>query len=82
MTYNAANLGGNIYVDNLIGCAVDVGAVVLVTGMLKVLSRRNAIASLFGAVACFAVLSPFVKQGKLYRLISGLVNRASGTQTV
>ena len=63
VSFNSANLGGNIYIDNVVGCVLDIGAVALVTGILKKFKRRNALAFLLAAVACFSVLTPFVKQG-------------------
>jgi len=63
MTFNAANLGGNIYINNLIGCAFDVGSGFLVSMMLKKFSRRNAMATGFVTVACFSFLTPIVKRG-------------------
>ena len=64
MTYNSANLGGNIYIDNLIGCALDTGSVFMTTAILKKCSRKTTLTVTWAAVAVFSFLSPLTKQGK------------------
>ena len=62
LTLNAANLGGNMYIDNLIGCSLDLASVLLVTVMMKKITRRNSLASTLAGVAFFLVLTPVLKK--------------------
>ena len=63
---NSANLGGNVYVNNLIGGGFDVVAAVAVTVLLKKFNRRHTMifsVTMFGSLCIFSQL---VKQGTVY----------------
>ena len=64
MVFNSANLGGNVYINNILGSGVDFAAAVVVTLLMNHLSRRNTLALVFVALACFSIASPPMKQCK------------------
>ena len=68
MIYNSGNLGGNVYINHFIGCALDVASVVLSTVMLKKYSRRNTMVFLFTMIVISAISSPFVKKGNFFKI--------------
>ena len=65
MTYNAANLGGSAYINNLIGCILDAVSAATMTVMLKKLKRRQTIVFLSVTVGIFCILSPTLKEGEI-----------------
>jgi len=67
MVYNAGNIGGSVYVNNVVGGALDVGSSLLIFTMLKKISRRNSLAILFIVFAFVSILTPPIRQGKLMK---------------
>ena len=65
MTYNAANLGGSAYINNLIGCTLEIVSAATMTVMLRKLKRKQTIAFLSTAIGIFCMLSPTLKSGLL-----------------
>ena len=62
--FNTVNIGGDVYVNNVLGGLLEIGSSVLVVLMLKKVSRRNSLVILFLGVAVVSVLTPILRKGK------------------
>ena len=69
MTLNSSNLGGNVYINNLIGGGFDVLAAIAITVILKKFCRRHTMVFLLAMFGSFSILSQLVKQGEQSVLI-------------
>ena len=60
---NSANLGGNVYINNLIGGGFDVVAAVAVTVLVRKFNRRHTMVFSVVMLGSLSILSQLVKQG-------------------
>lgn len=64
MALNSANLGGSAYLNNIIGNALDIAALVATTFALKTKGRKATLS--FGMISfgCFCIASPIAMKSK------------------
>ena len=59
---NVANLGGDVHLNNAIGCALEIASFAATTFVLKKLGRKKTLIFLLVAFGCVFITTPLVKQ--------------------